>query len=44
MNAVMPAVMCLKIDNEQQAELKKGLLRIIRLEADAVNTRLQLIH
>ena len=28
MNAVMSAVMCLKFDNEQQVELKKGLLRI----------------
>ena len=28
MNAVMSAVMCLKFDNEQLVELKKGLLRI----------------
>ena len=28
MNAVMSAVMYLKFDNEQQVELKKGLLRI----------------
>ena len=28
MNAVMSAVMCLRFDNEQQVELKKGLLRI----------------
>ena len=28
MNAVMSAVMSLKFDNEQQVELKKGLLRI----------------
>ena len=28
MNAVMSAVMCLKFDNKQQVELKKGLLRI----------------
>ena len=29
MNAVMSAVMCLKFDNEQLVELKKGLLQRI---------------